>query len=474
MRFTEIITEGRGIAAREIGTQFQDGNGDTITLQQIIYLPSDPGQYPENEVLMNAIQEFADQFEGDTYMTGNPTAGSKAAMITVWKHAGGDLEAYGKYASKINPGLLGVNWTNADFNRAVGYGPQDKKSITQTLDVKPGDVLGGKQIAINRVPAALTSGLESRDVDATLKTEMATLVQQAGNGDTALVPGANENANLHEVYTGEYAAPYALAKNSSLLIGDMQAVEDQLLKPQGLSWKSFTKVIWPTSIAEKLVDSYLIAGDYKLGVSSKAQTGGGAAASVDGIMGIISRKKDQMDPKFLKKNAKFIKALEVIMSKNSSDGPLTLAVTWNFITADIANEIKERSKSFDNNVGTLSKPAQKLLKHGAKSPVSGKVYSPNLSHANYNIGFHMMSIVSRLVGAKLNSMDATGFFKGVLNYADLVQVYTKVKKGGDAAAFSAFKVVYPPTFAGTIQVDPETNYYASAKPKGRITFKLRK
>ncbi len=475
MRAIEFIVEGRGIGARDMGTTFANADGGTITLQQVVYFPPEPGAYPDHEVLQQELAKFKEAIGTDQFtMYGAATAGAKAALVSVWSDEKGEVKVFGKYAQKVVPGVPGVQWSNSEFKKGTGYGAQDKKTEVQSLDVKPGDVLGGKGIKIDSIPSALQKGLESRNVDDNIKAQMVEMTINAGRGDTTPTAGAGEHVRLHEVYTGEYAAPYVLAKNSPLINGNMRAIEDALLAPQGLTWDSFTQCVWPTSTTEKLVDSFLMAGNYKLGVSSKAKTGGGAAASVDGIMSIVKTKKDQFDPAFLKANAKFIDALETLMTLNSTDGPLQLAIKFKFITAKGAAEIKERMQSFDNNAKTLSKELQKVLKTSAPT-AKGTPYAPSdMSHPGYSIGYHLMAIVSRLVGNKLNTMNPTKFFKGVLNYADLVQVYAKASKKGEDAVFSEFKVVYPPTFEGRIVIDPETNYYATAKPKGRITFKLRK
>jgi hypothetical protein len=60
-------------------------------------------------------------------------------------------------------------------------------------------------------------------------------------------------------------------------------------------------------------------------------------------------------------------------------------------------------------------------------------------------------------------------FKAVLNRADMVQVYTTVKKNNQGIWYEDFNVVWPPTFSGTIQIESD-HYTANAKAGKKISF----
>ena len=124
--------------------------------------------------------------------------------------------------------------------------------------------------------------------------------------------------------------------------------------------------------------------------------------------------------------------------------------------------------SFENDPSLLSEENAELLEK------SRKRYNPQVYHPNYNLGYHLLAVLARYISDKLNTMDIDTFFKSVLSYADMIQIYASVAIRGKDAYFDKFTVKYPPEFEGTIDIDPDTNYYASSKPKGKITFKLKK
>ncbi len=55
----------------------------------------------------------------------------------------------------------------------------------------------------------------------------------------------------------------------------------------------------------------------------------------------------------------------------------------------------------------------------------------------------------------------------------MVQVKATLKTSGDGAHYSDFNVIWPPAFTGTILFDASKNYSASAKPGGKICFKIK-
>ena len=101
-----------------------------------------------------------------------------------------------------------------------------------------------------------------------------------------------------------------------------------------------------------------------------------------------------------------------------------------------------------------------------------KSYGAKLNHPNYNIYFHMITNVAKMVAAELNSKPDFGV--GMMDFmkqASIIQVYTQIGNSGDDVSVTEFRSVYPPQFTGTILVNGSKNY-ASTKIFGKLAFKM--
>jgi hypothetical protein len=383
-------------------------------------------------------------------------------MISLWTNATGKNVAYGKWM-RFKTGGYGTLWTNTEFAKATGYRTRDQRTVTQQLPIKPSQIVPSDKIATNKAVEVLRRNLADADVPPYVKAQMIEMITNAIDGDKTPVKGAAEYANLHEVYTAEYAAPLAYIYGSPLLTGDMDVI-DKMLEGQGVSRSEFGRVMWPDNPTERLIDSYIYADNYRLGISSKSKTGGGAAASLDGVMGIIANNRKKMPPKFLDKWSNLLTVLTMIVKNSSIDGIMKASKRFRIINLAQEKEIRERLDSFDLDISTLSEENMDILKKST--------YDAGTDHPNYNVGSHLMAILAREIAKRLKKMGLDEFFKAVLAYADMIQIYAKVAKRGKDAYFDQFVVKYPPTFDGTIEIRADY-YYASKRPHGKLTFKLK-
>ena len=95
----------------------------------------------------------------------------------------------------------------------------------------------------------------------------------------------------------------------------------------------------------------------------------------------------------------------------------------------------------------------------------------DVNNHKYQFGYHLLGNLAVLIKKKLNAdvPKITKMFKAVLNRADMVQVYTTVKKNNQGIWYDNFNVVWPPTFSGTIQIESD-HYTANAKAGKKISF----
>ncbi len=474
MHIKQFITEAAGVGNRQIGSEYynpDDPDNDRMTLDEIVYFPSEPGHEESVEMLQETIRVYMKAagipLDLETDMFSKP---NKAAMIVVFNHVDGTRKAFGKYAAR-NKGGVGINWQNTDFTRQTGYTWQNKTSQTNTLPIKPSNLMTDS-------PELETDGandfIKDAMVDADLpdnaiglREQMPEMIQRAIAGDKTPVEGAGEFASLHEIYTAEYAAPLVIAHKSPLLTGDIDMVERELLADYGLTLDSFTKVKWPEDPAEKLVDSYLIHEKFQLGVSSKAKTAGGAAASVDAIFATMEKNKESI-LKGMKQEGKaeyFYDAITTIVNNSAKEGPLMVATNMGIIDNEQSGQILEILGNYEFDESELNDKNKELLKD--------KITVPDLSNDKYNIGYHLITTVAKKVAEELEGQGIDKFFKIVLKHADMVQVYAKVKKDKNGGAyFDSFTLKYPPTTSGKIQVNASKGYMATGI-KGKIGFKLK-
>ena len=176
------------------------------------------------------------------------------------------------------------------------------------------------------------------------------------------------------------------------------------------------------------------------------------------------------DPKFLNRYADTIEDLEIIYRDRSVAGVFKLAKKYNYITDQESDLILDIAKSFNNDESLLSGNLKKVLSVYPTTPAS---VEKSKQHPNYNLGYRLIAGLARLIAKKLNDRGLTPLFKQVLEKSSFVQIYAKSQKVGDALKFVEFKVVYPPVFDGEIVVDGDTNFYATDKPKGKFTFKIK-
>ena len=99
-------------------------------------------------------------------------------------------------------------------------------------------------------------------------------------------------------------------------------------------------------------------------------------------------------------------------------------------------------------------------------------FGAKLQHQNYNIYFHMVTNVAKLVAKELNSIESFG--RGLMAFmqqASIVQVYTQIARSADDVLVTEFRSVYPPKFDGVVLVNGGKNY-ASTKIFGKLAFKM--
>ena len=474
----------RGIAARDTivangsGAVFANKAGDEIELYDIIYLPEE-GKYEDDvkgEVDTpvtgrdKAVAAVAQWMEGSGIKPENFTmvnAPAKAAAISVWKDKAGELVAFGRYATTIRPGALGINWPNTRFAKETGYSSEDAVSKSENIALKPSDLFTSEAMTVPQMLTIVNNLPETLPDD--IREIVPAMLNAVARGEETYVPDANAHRSTIEKYVGEYAATIALI-TGNFVTGNYDDVATEVLAPQGVDWTDMEFAQFPTSTSQALVDSYITdeSGNARVAVSSKAG-GGGASASLASVARILDDKADKFDDKFLAKNEELIHGINLLSKNSAKAGVYKTGKLYKFVSDADIKIIDYLIKSFDKDEKVLTGRLKKL----ANGYPSKEFVQKTLIHPNYNLGYRLLAALAFKVSDKLNSLDPTELFRSVLAKSSMIQVYAKTQKRGDSLAFVEFRVVFPATFTGTIVFDAGANYYSTNSPRGRISFKLK-
>lgn len=483
--YIDSLLEGRGIPARETiakdgnGALFSNDKGEVIELYDIYYFPSEGGKYEDDvkgevdvpvkgrDKCVAAVTEWLDNsgIKPDNFTMVN--APSKAAAVSVWKDSSGKLIAFGRYATQIKPGALGISWPNTHFARETGYSSEDIATKSENIALKPSDLFTSEPVTVPQILTVVNNLPETLPAD--VREIIPAMLNAVARGEETYVPGANEHRAVIEKYVGEYASSIALL-TGNFVSGNYADVETEVLAPQGADWSDMVLAQYPTSVAQALVDSYVFTADKsaRVAVSSKAR-GGGASASLASVAKILDDKADKFDAKFLKKNEELIHGINLLAKNSAIDGVYKVGKLYGFVSDGDIKIINYLIKEFDKDEKLLTGRLKKL----AASYPNKDFLHKTLMHPNYNLGYRLLAALSRKIGKYLNNLNPTELFRAVLAQSSMIQVYAKTQKKGDSLAFTNFQVVFPATFDGTIVFDAKANYYSTAVPKGRISFKLK-
>lgn len=361
-----------------------------------------------------------------------------------------------------------------------GYLFNSKAAQSERFNIKPSDLIS-PDIDINSPEAELQPDSISQliadspsdaHIPQDLKDQMVDYLKNSNTGDMIFnIKNGFKHRSAHEKYLGEWAAPIAVIKGQVVNPDELLKAEYHLMHP-GLF--SECNIVYPTNPTQKLVDSYVVhpKTGKRVGISSKTKSSGGAAASVTGLWEILQKKAD--DPNVATTMNNFSEAIDIIrmiVESNMREGPLVLGKYLEVINEDdakvVLGMIEEISLGNGNNnsYNDLTKTLQRIVNEKGA----------NQDNDKYNIGFHVLTAVAFEVADRIknsHSIKFTDAVKAILNHDDFIQVYASSKKDGEDLEFGHFKVTYPPSFEGQVELNVSKNYMATGI-KGKMGFKFK-
>ena len=463
MRFQEFknIIEASGVFNRQAGQMFRhpDTNHE-LEFVKIVAYPSDAEQFDDVAARDAAIEQLNQSLDIDIEWTNNPTSGMLAFGLAYLKEP---LDSSGKesthifarYFKKMSQAGLPANWNSKDFH---GYRLQTGAASKLQQGLMPQDILGLEEKryrGIDNLMNAVRANLKD-------KPEVLEGFETVARGELpATFPGQRNIGTAIRDYAGEVLQPIAIMSGANVGQG-VKAAKQDLIPNQ--EWSEMD-LFWPSGKNHALVDSVFVRDDgLEIGISSKGKQG--ADASMKNIQDAIKKAKTT-SPGLLSTHADVVDIVNIIDQNSAEEGPLLVAEEIKLLTAETTEFIRKMK--------TTAMTVEDIQKEHNKNPQILQVYQSfgaKLNHQNYNIYFHMVTNVAKMVAQKLNS--TAGFGEGMMAFmkqASIIQVYTQIGNSGDDVSVTEFRSVYPPQFEGVILVNGGKNY-ASTKIFGKLAFKM--
>lgn len=465
--FLSDLLESVGFPNRKPGDEFYNPKDetDTSTFVELILWPDGSTRFENPEQRDQALKSFMDKVQGKIYMTNKPNAGMLGLYIVHMNTAGAD-EYYVRYVKNVaNPaGIMTDIPANAKAAGHGGYKFGSKVARKEAYPIKPSNVFTSEgPYSPAQIPAAIN---KAQGIPAELKTQMVNYLTALSKGDKEFViVGGNDYREVHENYTGEFAAPIALIMGLISNQDVRQKAEAALLGGEKFD---NCQIIFPLSATEKLVDSKVVAPNGRIvGISSKAKRSGGAAASLTGLADTIKQKREDSDfQPILKEFADVIDMIETVNNMSAEAGFIQLSLDQKIIDNQdatvIADGIKRAKAGQKSTLDDLTPRLQNLVGQ----------YGADTDNPRYNIIYHAIAALSRQLGIKLADMDITGAVKAILNFSTMCQIYAGTSKAGSDIKMDTFKMVWPPQYEGTVVIDTAKNF-TSTEIRGKLGFKFK-
>jgi hypothetical protein len=231
-------------------------------------------------------------------------------------------------------------------------------------------------------------------------------------------------------------------------------------------------VFYPEAGNEPLYDSQLVwPNGEKLRISNKAE-GKGGAASTTSILEIIDKYPERFSDKdkaMLEPDGRygdFVTALRTIAGSSSFVGPVTLAVEFDYINNDDAENALENLQNKTNDQALLTPRLKEIINDHS-------IFKAQTDKPDYKVCYNVIASLARLVVKHLNADSSltTEFFKFMLSRANLIQVNQFTERKDDGVAFSKFDVIWPPTFTGKIKFSA-SDFQSNKKSTSRLAFSV--
>jgi hypothetical protein len=486
-----ILTEAAGgmskrwLESQQSPIYFLDAQGNRYTIDNLVLFPLEQPVLPVAELgveVEDTITQMGLTRQNITFVNRMP-AKQGAGMLIIMKDQNGKLFPYFKFFPKREMDTLGMHYSPADFERETGLawqqtrvtgtGKDRKEEVISRVELKPKQAVPtNTNLAISAVPEQSYRMLAADDkVGPELARQLQTLLKNTLNGSVEPVSGLVPYERDIRVDFGEVAAPLGLVVGAHVG-GSYSKVQNELLAPLGVSWSTATQVFYPEAGNEPLYDSQIMwPNGEKLRISNKAE-GKGGAASTTSILEIIDKYPERFsneDKAMLEPDGRygdFVTALRTIAGSSSFVGPVTLAMEFDYIDNNDAENALENLQNKTNDQRLLTPRLQEIINDKT-------IFNAQTDKPDYKVCYNVIASLARLVVKHLNADIGltTEFFKFMLSRANLIQVNQFTERKDDGVAFSRFDVIWPPNFTGKIKFSA-SDFQSNKKSTSRLAFSV--
>ncbi len=447
----QTLEESTGLAGRAPGAVFKNSSGDEIVFNGIKFYPPGGGKL-EGDALQDALAGAP----SDVQWLNAKTARVGGFAIANFTDSSGSEINVGQYFQQINPNLK----KNYMPNKVLGYDLDTKASKKNKEKLKPQDLITGNKenLSIADIMSQLagTLGTDNPLYEVAHRVALGEPLPLTFNA-----PPDVSFSGFRD-YFCEILQPIAILKGQ--YTGNAAEAAEKFLDGsfQG------ARITFDESVTAGLSDSILSTKDGKqVLISSKG--GSGAKASAKNLYVQIQQLQETPGgKKFLAKYREEVDIITNIVKSGQNGSPLYLAVKYDIITPEEADQIRGLRKMAPidlkqiGRVPISNKLKQFALDRNTKTPQSTDLY------------YHILAQVAQLAADQVN--DKTDFSKAaaeILNNGALIQVYTKAKQTGNQWTLQEFETVFPSNQIKGVYLDSGKTYY-STDIKGNYTFKIDK
>lgn len=441
----------RGIAARKPGEVFYSLHEDNRIILQTVLLFNDH-QFIQQDPLLQGIE---------LVKVNQPTTASKSAIVALFDNQKG----YVKHVSNINNNGYG-KWTNSDFKRETGYVKTSGASSTENIPIKPSNLIGDEKarsvsdvekLVLNRSLALLND----KQITEQTYEHLSLLFNHETRSKNPLLKDGFEYLGGYNKYLSEILAPISIITNWNLKddANHLSRFKSNITNSEE------PRITYFQNSNNVLVDSMITYGNgVSIGVSSKIDKGGGAAASVGSLIQTLDNmNKDELHL-MQKKYPTPIQILRTIYENSQVMGIIELAKMFDIV--DIhdywrAVFICDRKINYE-----LTDNLKKTLKC---------IQTPQPQNVLYRLHYHLLAGLAKRVVLHINEhvTDLDSCIRDILKHDLLYQVYSSIELVDKKhLRYKEFKVIYPPCYDGKIKLDASKNYFMTGI-KGKLCFKLK-
>lgn len=452
-----VLTESRGLAARQRGEVFKSLSDDSeIYFRAIRFWPEGGGSFSEGD-FAQAVQNVQNSM-GDVQIAWTNRPGKTGGFgIALFDTQDGNILAFGRYFNTIKPDPIANSWDNK--TGVPGYQYASKAAAKTSAGMTPQDILTDE---LDLTKEDIVDQIATKFGEESELTRVARHI--AGGGELPVkLDGTGLSFTAFRDYFCELLQPIAL--QTGQYTGNAGEAAEKFLEGAGFA---DCLISFGSTKTEGLSDSIMVSPDGKrIKVSSKGAKG--ATASAKNLVDAADELERSGDTKLIKKHKEIIDLVREIQQAGQRGSPLLLGVRYGIIDESEADTIRGLHNQAPTTIDAIKKN-NALSKRLREFAVERKTDNPERVDAYY----HLMAAVAHKAAAAVNEDGKFSKAAGeILNNGALVQVYTTATQKGDEWTLNGFNTVYPSKTVTGVMLRASKTYYSTGI-KGNFTFEILK